>query len=378
MADARTAAPCSLGRFPLDSRAGHRSRLRRALAGSRGDPARPVPPLGIARGADDPTMLVLEHAGGQRRAPPSLEDFGLTERGLRELFDALGWDSIRIQECLVRPILVERLARRRFAADPEIHRAARAAAERLHARLRSAPGLDVPGHPATIEELPLDRLARRSDVPAQVGIPGPVLDEGDRYAIHRRRRNGRVMGPRTRRAALQLDPLGGCPLSRVPLRSSTSDPWCASSSARSTRPRPDTRTRRCPHQVRRSSTSSNSTTARPARVGRRARLAARVGLGVVWPVNGSGRGDSWLGSRDSNPDSTVQSRMSYHWTTPQRTAKARIIAARGQSVPGVSGAPAEGLRVASGASAVRMPRARSARSAKYAAPTATRRRGSTS
>ena len=31
----------------------------------------------------------------------------------------------------------------------------------------------------------------------------------------------------------------------------------------------------------------------------------------------------WLGSRDSNPDSTVQSRMSYHWTTPQHGSKER-------------------------------------------------------
>ncbi len=27
---------------------------------------------------------------------------------------------------------------------------------------------------------------------------------------------------------------------------------------------------------------------------------------------------NWLGCRDSNPDPTVQSRMSYHWTTPQQ------------------------------------------------------------
>ena len=29
-------------------------------------------------------------------------------------------------------------------------------------------------------------------------------------------------------------------------------------------------------------------------------------------------GLEWLGSRDLNPDLTVQSRMSYHWTTPQQ------------------------------------------------------------
>ena len=26
----------------------------------------------------------------------------------------------------------------------------------------------------------------------------------------------------------------------------------------------------------------------------------------------------WLGSRDSNPDSMIQSHVSYHWTTSQR------------------------------------------------------------
>ncbi len=30
--------------------------------------------------------------------------------------------------------------------------------------------------------------------------------------------------------------------------------------------------------------------------------------------------EKWLGDRDSNPDPTVQSRMSYHWTISQYAA----------------------------------------------------------
>jgi hypothetical protein len=31
-----------------------------------------------------------------------------------------------------------------------------------------------------------------------------------------------------------------------------------------------------------------------------------------------GRGNEWLGGRDSNPDSQIQSLVSYHWTTSQQ------------------------------------------------------------
>lgn len=34
--------------------------------------------------------------------------------------------------------------------------------------------------------------------------------------------------------------------------------------------------------------------------------------------------EKWLGGRDSNPDSTVQSRVSYHWTTPQQVGSAKV------------------------------------------------------
>ena len=40
-------------------------------------------------------------------------------------------------------------------------------------------------------------------------------------------------------------------------------------------------------------------------------------------MNVPSAGEGWLGSRDSNPDFTVQSRTSYHWTTPQADAPKR-------------------------------------------------------
>ena len=51
---------------------------------------------------------------------------------LREIYAALGHDSIVIQECFVRPLLVDRLARGFFAFDERFHAAARAEVERLH------------------------------------------------------------------------------------------------------------------------------------------------------------------------------------------------------------------------------------------------------
>lgn len=58
----------------------------------------------------------------------------LPER-LREIYAALGYDSVLIQECLARPALVSRLARSFFASDARIHSQPRAEAEALRARL---------------------------------------------------------------------------------------------------------------------------------------------------------------------------------------------------------------------------------------------------
>ncbi len=48
---------------------------------------------------------------------------------LRELFSALGDDPLVIAECLARPLLVDRMAARRFDEDPGIHGARRSVAE---------------------------------------------------------------------------------------------------------------------------------------------------------------------------------------------------------------------------------------------------------
>src|SRR5260370_19323910 len=43
-----------------------------------------------------------------------------------------------------------------------------------------------------------------------------------------------------------------------------------------------------------------------------------------------GRGNEWLGGRDSNPDSQIQSLVSYHWTTSQQ--RTRIYVSRPANV----------------------------------------------
>ena len=64
---------------------------------------------------------------------------------LRSLYAALGNDPLLVQETLVRPVLVDRLARRLFRRDPRIHEAARAEAEGLRKAL-----LEARGHHADI------------------------------------------------------------------------------------------------------------------------------------------------------------------------------------------------------------------------------------
>ena len=47
--------------------------------------------------------------------------------------------------------------------------------------------------------------------------------------------------------------------------------------------------------------------------------------------------ENWLGGRDSNPDSQIQSLESYRWTTPQRAGAPTEIAGTRTSEPGGSG-----------------------------------------
>ncbi len=85
---------------------------------------------------------------------------------LRELDAALGHDSFLVQECLVRPALVDRLARSLFAFDRRIHARARRQAESLLgdlARGRETPPTArhrAPGAAASIREEPDEFVVR--------------------------------------------------------------------------------------------------------------------------------------------------------------------------------------------------------------------------
>jgi N-acetylneuraminic acid mutarotase len=96
---------------------------------------------------------------------------------LAELFAALGGDSVLIQECLVRPVLVDRLARERFASDAAIH--ARALAEAVEVRDALATGALDPSteHPARrVGEIDAAEVERDGEV-------GPVRDEGEVFLV---------------------------------------------------------------------------------------------------------------------------------------------------------------------------------------------------
>src|SRR3989449_1019564 len=66
---------------------------------------------------------------------------------LEELFQALGHDGFLIQECFVRPVLVNRLARNFFSTDTRFHGGSKRRAEDLRKRLlrnpRTAPGQGI-------------------------------------------------------------------------------------------------------------------------------------------------------------------------------------------------------------------------------------------
>jgi hypothetical protein len=110
---------------------------------------------------------------------------------LREIFDALGGDSRLIQECFVRPVLTDRLARNFFAGDPEMHRETRAEAESSRAAWIAAGGAAAPGFPG-VESLEVVRadendaqFARmRGRFPKTVGRIGPVQEERGAFVVH--------------------------------------------------------------------------------------------------------------------------------------------------------------------------------------------------
>src|SRR6185295_6312563 len=122
---------------------------------------------------------------------------------LAEIYQALGNDPVRIEECFARPALVQRLARSFFESDPEIHReaAGRAAAlyddlvaGRIDARRESA------GSSVTVyvvePERPLDDMRSgtlamsaeeladlRLRLPERLGVATPVENQASSFII---------------------------------------------------------------------------------------------------------------------------------------------------------------------------------------------------
>jgi N-acetylneuraminic acid mutarotase len=133
-------------------------------------------------------------------------DSHMPER-LRELYAALNDDPVLILECLVRPVLADRLGRQRFEADTTIHAASLRQASRLRAALvegRLEPGLNLDDHSVTelvrveSEAWPTsseDKATSRFEVdpqtfedwrrrlPATAGEIAPVSDDGVRFVI---------------------------------------------------------------------------------------------------------------------------------------------------------------------------------------------------
>jgi hypothetical protein len=115
---------------------------------------------------------------------------------LHQVFAALGNDPFVIQECLVRPILVDRQIRRLQALDTELHREVRRAAEAVREALamgkldKEAPHdartvevirlseskSDKQAGPEAIRLEPDEYTWRRARAPAQAGEIGPVVE----------------------------------------------------------------------------------------------------------------------------------------------------------------------------------------------------------
>jgi N-acetylneuraminic acid mutarotase len=124
---------------------------------------------------------------------------------LQEIHEALGYDPLLVAECLARPILADRMARRFYAWDKDLHRETRAEAQELRVDIASL-GVDAfdgdprrvetwivraePGNKAHSNEttaavrLASEDFARwRSSVPGIVGVPGPVREGRDALVV---------------------------------------------------------------------------------------------------------------------------------------------------------------------------------------------------
>jgi N-acetylneuraminic acid mutarotase len=115
----------------------------------------------------------------------------LPER-LREIVAALHDDPILVQEALVRPPLVRRLARDFYAFDARMHAAERAQAESLRADLLAGRIDPERPHPArTISETAGLRRDLEDDafepilggLPAREGEPGPLEEDRDAFVV---------------------------------------------------------------------------------------------------------------------------------------------------------------------------------------------------
>lgn len=122
---------------------------------------------------------------------------------LREVYGALGDDPILIQECFVRPVLAERLARNFFASDARIQSAPRKEADRLHSLLLSHdldPNQDHPNRRRTEivafegeapERDPLNQISLererfervRGSLPAQIGEVGALQENRESFSF---------------------------------------------------------------------------------------------------------------------------------------------------------------------------------------------------
>ncbi len=112
-----------------------------------------------------------------REVTRMVEETQMPDR-LRELFAALGNDPVLIQECLARPVLVDRLARHFFAFDQSIHAASRARAESLRQGLAEGRIDPRAGHPQrAVEEV------AEGPGEAGVGAVGRVDEERERFVV---------------------------------------------------------------------------------------------------------------------------------------------------------------------------------------------------
>ena len=133
---------------------------------------------------------------------------------LREVYEALGRDAAKVEECLARRTLADRWARAFFARDPRIHRAARRDAATLRQRLidgvlpvgaddphrhvtelvrtpsegdigtRRDDGLEVLGERRSRLTVGAEEFARlRAGAPKHIGHVGSIVEEDDTFVV---------------------------------------------------------------------------------------------------------------------------------------------------------------------------------------------------